>query len=157
MNGNVTIHQELLDKQVQTSLLASSQTSFNCIKTNFQMTEVEEQAHAILEALLNMPFSQCVPITRDFARLTTKPGIYAVRHRVEGLLYVGKAQDIKERFRGGHKAVTWSWLANYNHRDVAIATQTLDFAKWRALSSELERIILNLSDPPFNARIPMRD
>jgi len=121
------------------------------------MTEIEAQARIILEALIKADFSGCVPITREFAQLTTKPGIYAVRHRTEGLLYVGKAQDIKERFRGGHKSITWSWLADYDHRDVAIATFTLDFMQWRALSSELERIILNLSEPPFNARIPMRD
>lgn len=121
------------------------------------MTEIEVQARAILDALMNQPFSNCVPISRDFATLATKPGLYAVRHRTEGLLYVGKAQDIKERFRGGHKSITWSWIADYNYRDVAIATHTLDFMQWRALSSELERIILNISEPPFNARIPMRD
>ncbi|MEO0536819.1 MAG: GIY-YIG nuclease family protein [Cyanobacteria bacterium P01_A01_bin.123] len=96
-------------------------------------------------------------MTRDFAGLTSKPGLYAVRHRLEGLLYVGKAQDIKERFRGGHKSITWAWLADYNHRDVAIATYTLDFIQWRALSSDLEGIILNSTKPPFNVRIPTRD
>jgi GIY-YIG catalytic domain len=74
------------------------------------MTEIERQARMILDALVQRPFSGCVAITRDFADLTTKPGIYAVRHRTAGLLYVGKAQDVKERFRGGHKAITWSWL-----------------------------------------------
>nr|WP_255527383.1 GIY-YIG nuclease family protein [Trichocoleus sp. FACHB-46] len=89
--------------------------------------------------------------------MTTRPGIYAVRHRTEGLLYVGKAQDIKERFRGGHKSLIWAWLADYDHRDVAIATHAIDFMHWRSLSSELKRIILQASKPPFNARIPMRD
>lgn len=121
------------------------------------MAEVEAQARVILDSLMNVPFSECISISRDFADLTTKPEIYAVRHQSEGLLYVGKAQDIKERFRGGHKSITWSWLADYDHRDVAIATHTLDFLQWRALSSELERIILHLTEPPFNARIPMRD
>jgi excinuclease UvrABC nuclease subunit len=121
------------------------------------MTDAEAQAFTILDALTKVLFSECVPISRDFAEMTTRPGIYAVRHRTEGLLYVGKAQDIKERFRGGHKSLTWSWLADYDHRDVAIATHAIDFMQWRALSSELERIILQASKPPFNARIPMRD
>lgn len=121
------------------------------------MTNVETQAHTILESLIKTAFSECVPITREFAGLTTKPGIYAVRHRADGLLYIGKAQDVKERFRGGHKSITWSWLADYDHRDVAIAVHTLDFMQWRALSSELERTILNISEPPYNVRIPMRD
>lgn len=121
------------------------------------MTEVEAQAQAILTALLTVPFAECVPISQDFAGLTTVPGIYAVRHRTEGLLYVGKAQDFRHRFRNGHKAMTWAWLADYDHRDVAIVTHPLDFMQWRKLSSELERIILNISEPPFNARIPLRD
>ncbi len=121
------------------------------------MTEIESQAREILNFLVQLPFSDCVPISRDFAGLTSKPGIYAIRHRSAGLLYVGKAQDIKERFRGGHKAITWSWLADYNHRDVAIAICEIDYRQWRTLSSDLEGIILVWSKPPFNIRIPMRD
>lgn len=115
------------------------------------------QAQAILESLLNVPFADCAAISQNFVALPTCLGLYAVRHRVDGLLYIGKAQDIQQRFRGGHKALTWAWLADYDHRDVAIATHRLDFMQWRSLSSELERIILNLSEPPFNVRIPLRD
>jgi predicted GIY-YIG superfamily endonuclease len=121
------------------------------------MTEIEVQAREILNFLVQLPFSNCVRISRDFAELTTKPGIYAIRHRLEGLLYIGKAQDIKERFRGGHKAITWSWLEDYDHRDVAIAVREIDFRQWGRLSSDLESIILIWSKPPFNIRIPMRD
>lgn len=121
------------------------------------MNEIEGLARTILENLLSLPLAECAAISRDFADLTTKPGLYAVRHRHDGLLYVGKAQDIKERFKGGHKALTWSWLQDYAHHDVVIATYTLDFMQWRALSSDLERVILNLSEPPYNVRIPMRD
>jgi hypothetical protein len=53
--------------------------------------------------------------------------------------------------------LTWSWLADYNHRDVAIAICEIDYRQWRALSSDLEGIILVWSKPPFNIRIPMRD
>jgi excinuclease UvrABC nuclease subunit len=121
------------------------------------MTKIETQARLILNSLIEIPFSECNPITRSFEHLTTKPGIYAVRHKVDGLLYVGKTQDMKERFRGGHKALTWSWLADYDHRDVAIAVYSIDFLRWQALSSELERIILQITEPPFNARIPTRE
>jgi GIY-YIG catalytic domain len=75
---------------------------------NIAITELESQARTILNSLVQRPFSNCTPISRDFANLATKPGIYAIRHHQEGLLYIGKAQDIKERFRGGHKAITWS-------------------------------------------------
>jgi GIY-YIG catalytic domain len=121
------------------------------------MKEIEIQAREILNFLVKRPFPDCIPISRDFAGLTSKPGIYAIRHRSAGLLYVGKAQDIKERFRGGHKAIIWSWLEDYDYRDVAIAICEIDYQKWKALSSGLEGIILVWSKPPFNIRIPMRD
>jgi GIY-YIG catalytic domain len=121
------------------------------------MTEIEIQARKILDLLVQLPFPDCILISRDFAELTSKPGIYAIRHRSAGLLYVGKAQDIKERFRGGHKAITWSWLEDYDHRDVAISICEIDYRQWRTLSSGLEGIILVWSKPPFNIRIPMRD
>lgn len=65
------------------------------------MIEIEAQARAILDALVSVPFSKCIPISRDFTDLTAKLGLYAVRHRVDGLLYIRKAQDIKKRFRDG--------------------------------------------------------
>jgi GIY-YIG catalytic domain len=124
---------------------------------SYVMTELETQARQILDFLVQQPFAECISISRDFAGLSTKPSIYAIRHRSEGLLYIGKAQDVKERFRGGHKAVTWAWLADYNHRDVVISTHEIDYRQWRTLSSDLEGIILVWSKPPFNIRIPMRD
>jgi hypothetical protein len=42
------------------------------------MTDIEVQAHEILNFLVQLPFSECVPISRNFAELTTKPGIYAI-------------------------------------------------------------------------------
>ena len=120
------------------------------------MTEREIQARSILDFLAQLPFSECVPISRDFAELSAKPGVYGVRHRSEGLLYIGKAQDMKERFRGGHKAITWSWIADYDYREVAIATCPIDYMQWQGLSSEIEGIILRWSKPPFTIRIPIR-
>ncbi len=119
--------------------------------------DTEVQAREILSTLMALPFAECIPITKSFTELTTQPGIYAVRHRTEGLLYVGKTQDFKERFRGGHKALTWAWIEDYDHKNVGIATYTIDFMQWRRLSSELERLILQISEPPYNARIPTRD
>lgn len=121
------------------------------------MTEIEIQARAILTALIEVPFSKCIPIARDLTSLTPNPGIYAVRHQTDGLLYIGKAQDVRERFRGGHKALTWAWIADYHYREVAIALYVMDFLQWRTLSSELERLILQITEPPFNVRIPMRE
>jgi hypothetical protein len=54
------------------------------------MTEIELRGIEILNFLVQQPFINCVPISRNFAILSTKPGIYAVRHRseLEGIILV---------------------------------------------------------------------
>lgn len=85
------------------------------------MNELEAQARGLLQALLSVPFESCASITREFYDLPMMPGLYAVRHREYGLLYLGKAKKLRDRSRGGHKACTWSWLDDYEHKDVAIS------------------------------------
>jgi hypothetical protein len=62
------------------------------------LESTEQEALRILEVLLSTPFEQCYPVGREFVNLTTRHSLYAVRHQVEGLLYLGKAQNPKLRF-----------------------------------------------------------
>lgn len=121
------------------------------------MNELEEQAGELLEALVSLPFESCAPITRDFRSLPLSPGLYVVRHREQGLLYVGKAKKLRERFRGGHKACTWSWLDNYDYHDVGIAFVQLSMVDVLKLGDELESILIHATQPPYNAQYPSRD
>jgi len=118
---------------------------------------VEQEARKILEFLLSTPFEQCYPVGREFTNLTTRHSLYAVRHREEGLLYLGKAQNPKLRFTGGHKALVWCWLEGYEPIDVRIAVYPLDYAQWTQLSLSLESLMIRATEPPFNVKIPMRD
>jgi excinuclease UvrABC nuclease subunit len=120
------------------------------------LSELEEQASEMLQELLSMPFESCAPISRDFYDLPMMPGIYAVRHRHLGLLYLGKAKKLRDRFRGGHKACTWSWLDDYDNRDVAIAFARLTMLDVLKLGDELEGILIHATQPPYNARYPSR-
>ena len=47
-------------------------------------------ATEILNYLAFSDFDEAVEITREFASLPSRPGIYAVRHRSYGVLYIGK-------------------------------------------------------------------
>ncbi|HEY9905996.1 MAG TPA: hypothetical protein V6D18_00140 [Thermosynechococcaceae cyanobacterium] len=87
--------------------------------------------------LITTPFEHCHLVGRDYATLTTRHSLYAVRHRTVGLLYVGKPQNPKQRFTGEHKALVWCW--------------------WTQLSLDLEALIIRATQPPFNVKIPMRD
>ena len=76
--------------------------------------EIQNQAKSIFDSIAFTPFQQCQPLSRDFSDIPNRPGIYAVRHRVQGLLYIGKTKNLRSRFKGGHKAFLWAWLDQYN-------------------------------------------
>jgi GIY-YIG catalytic domain len=118
------------------------------------MTDSQQQAKVILDRLAFMPFEQCLAIDRQFNHFPARPGIYAIRHRIEGLLYLGKTNDLGTRFNGGHKAFTWAWLDLYHPADVRIAIAAL--GRWGnpALLSELEAMLLRAAEPPYNVKIP---
>ncbi|NEP56076.1 MAG: GIY-YIG nuclease family protein [Symploca sp. SIO2G7] len=119
--------------------------------------EIRAEALKILEALIATPFSDGITLSRDFSTLTTRHSIYAIRHRTKGLLYIGKSQNPKQRFAGGHKALVWCWFERYDPDDVRIATYSLSYRQWATLSLELENIIIQATKPPFNVKIPMRE
>lgn len=117
----------------------------------------ERQALNILNRLASTPFEQCIRLSKDFPELPMSSGIYAVKHRTLGILYIGKTRTLRDRFRGGHKALLWAFIEELHPTDVRIAIYPLDFMQWVQLSSELEALILQACDPPYNVRIPTRD
>jgi excinuclease UvrABC nuclease subunit len=117
-------------------------------------SELQAQARKILDAIALIPFKQCQPLTRNFASIPARPGIYAIRHRTDGLLYIGKTKSLRGRFSGGHKAFLWAWLDKYNDKDVRIAVQFISYWENPTLLLELEAIILRATEPPYNVQIP---
>lgn len=117
-------------------------------------SELQIQARRILDAIAFTPFEQCQPLSRDFSLIPARPGIYAIRHKNDGLLYIGKTKNLRGRFTGGHKAFLWAWLDKYEDRDVRIAVQLIPYWKNPALLLELEAIILRSTEPPYNVQIP---
>ncbi|NMF58530.1 GIY-YIG nuclease family protein [Pseudanabaena yagii] len=118
-------------------------------------SEIQEQAKSILDAIAFTLFEECQPLNRDFSNIPDRPGIYAIRHKYEGLLYIGKTKSLRSRFKGGHKAFLWAWLDKYNDKDVRIAVQIIPYSRNPALLLELEAIILRATEPPYNVQIPM--
>ena len=118
-------------------------------------SEIQKQAKSILDAIAFTPFNLCQFLNRDFSNIPDLPGIYAIRHKYEGLLYIGKTKSLRSRFKGGHKAFLWAWLDKYKDEDVRIAVQIIPYSKNPALLLELEAIILRATEPPYNVQIPM--
>jgi hypothetical protein len=117
-------------------------------------SDLQIQARRILDAIAFIPFEQCQPLTRGFESIPARPGIYAIRHRTDGLLYIGKTKSLRGRFSGGHKAFLWAWLDKYSDEDIRIAVQTISHWHNPALLLELEAIILRATEPPYNVQIP---
>lgn len=115
------------------------------------------EAKAILDALAFTPFAECLEVTRKFDQLPARPGIYAIRHREEGLLYLGKTNNLGTRFNGGHKAFTWAWLDLFHPSDVRIAIKVLDRWGKPGVLSEIESILLRATEPPYDAQIPLEN
>lgn len=117
-------------------------------------SELQAQARNILDEIAFTSFEQCQPLNREFRDIPARPGIYAIRHKTNGLLYIGKTKSLRGRFSGGHKAFLWAWLDKYNDEDVRIAVQVISHWGNPALLLELEAIILRATEPPYNAQIP---
>jgi len=92
-------------------------------------SELQAQARNILDAIAFTPFEQSQPLSREFGNILARPGIYAIRHKTDGLLYIGKTKGLHGRFSGGHKAFLWVWLDKYTDEDVRNAVQVI--SHWR--------------------------
>jgi excinuclease UvrABC nuclease subunit len=117
-------------------------------------TPLHQEARQILDSLAFTPFEHCQPLSHNFDGIPTHLGLYAFRHRTDGLLYIGKANNLRDRLRGGHKAFLWGWLDRYNPDDVRIAFVTIQQWQRPGLSYELETLILQATRPPYNVKIP---
>ncbi|WP_414619117.1 GIY-YIG nuclease family protein [Calothrix sp. CCY 0018] len=75
-------------------------------------SQLQIQAQRILDAIAFTPFEQCYPVSREFANIPARPGIYAVRHKTDGLLYIGKTKSLRGRFSGDTKLFCGHGLIN---------------------------------------------
>jgi excinuclease UvrABC nuclease subunit len=113
---------------------------------------VRGEAQRILEIFYSTPFNECHPLTREFSTLPARSGIYAFRHQAEGILYIGKAVNIRQRLRGGHKAFAWAFIDRLNPDDVRIVALALPYQSWlQAL--EIEALMIQIVKPCYNIRM----
>ncbi|WP_249068508.1 GIY-YIG nuclease family protein [Argonema antarcticum] len=114
--------------------------------------EIKTEAFRILRILTDTPFSECYPLTKYFYDLPNRLSIYAVRHKNEGILYIGKAGNVRSRFLGGHKALVWAYIERLDPDDVRIVTVALSY-EWRRLQLDLETVMIQTLKPRYNSKI----
>jgi excinuclease UvrABC nuclease subunit len=114
--------------------------------------EIKAEALRILQLLIHESFNDCAPLRKSFESLPNRMGIYAVRHRQQGVLYIGKAANLRYRFAGGHKALVWAFIDRLDPDDLRIAF-VLTSPQWRRSQLEIETLIIQAIKPRYNSRI----
>lgn len=107
----------------------------------------QKEAEAILDYLASIPFENCIVLSKEFRELSMNAGIYAVRHCTLGILYIGKTRTLRDRFRGGHKALLWAFIEELKPTDVRIATFALEF-------DSVDAVIIRARKPNYSSLRP---
>lgn len=117
------------------------------------MTEAELEAEAtrLLQILSQCPFQDCHVLSRDFATVSPRSGLYGFRQQ-QDILYIGKAVNVRQRLRGGHKALGWAFIDRLDPDTVRIATVPLGYQAWLD-ALELEARMIQKLRPRYNSRI----
>lgn len=139
------------------SSLNYTETAPKSISPMLDRTQIQTEADRILKVLQQTPFEDCQPLTKKFENFIKRPGIYAIKHQTQGILYIGISRNIQQRFRAGHQALVLAFLDKLEPDDVRVVmVKPLTYELSRLLS-ELEKIILRKAYPPYNARIPQEE
>jgi excinuclease UvrABC nuclease subunit len=115
----------------------------------------QTEALRTLKILSSIQFEGCFPLIQTFSNLPNRPGIYAIKHEAEGILYIGKAKNVRERFQSGHSALVLAFLERFDPDEIRIAVVTLS-PQWARAALALEEEILKTIQPRYNVRIPKR-
>lgn len=132
---------------------------FSCFLFSFLMRDrdwINAEADRLLRTLTTTAFSSGHPLTREFATVTPRPGIYAFIHRPTGILYIGKSKNIRQRLRGGHKALGWAFIDRLDPNDVRIIALPLGLEATRQ-SLDIEAKMIQITRPRYNVQIRNED
>ena len=117
------------------------------------MTELYRgEAQAILKNLSSMPFKDCYPLSRGCLDIPTCPGIYAIRHQDEGILYIGVAVKLRRRFKDGHKAFFWAFLDYCTPDEIRIAAELMGYQSFQR-AEDLETLMIRSARPRYDSLI----
>lgn len=101
---------------------------------------------------LSVDFDECFELLKDFRNLPNRPGIYAIRHRSE-ILYIGRSNNMRTRFQGGHKGLGWALMDGLKAQDIRIAAIPVEL-RWVRSLKLLETELLLVVKPSYNVQYP---
>jgi excinuclease UvrABC nuclease subunit len=114
------------------------------------------EAIQILEQLTHQPFDECFPLVVSLTSLPKRPGIYAIRHKEEGILYIGKSLNVRQRFMDGHKALYRCYVDRLAPEEIRIAVALIADEQRRRML-DLEARMIQMIKPRYNSIIRQRE
>lgn len=115
------------------------------------LTIAHKQVTQIIKLLNKIKFENCYEGTSNGKNLPSVPGLYAFKHQDGRVLYVGKSNNIRNRFRDGHSVFVELFFANYAATEVRIAIVPLtgDYLPYLEI---IEAIVIFTLAPEFNKK-----
>ena len=113
---------------------------------------LKAEARSVLEKLSSTPFEDLFALSRNFDPVSSNPGFYAFRHRLDGVLYIGISNNLRRRFRNGHKALSWAFVDRLSPDDVKIATVAMGQLTPQQVEW-IETRMIQTAQPRYNSRM----
>jgi excinuclease UvrABC nuclease subunit len=110
---------------------------------------VRSEAGRILDQFRSSPFESGHLLTRKLETVPARTGVYAFRHRIDGLLYIGKAANVQRRMRNGHKALGWAFVDRLDPDDVRIFVEVMGYRAWQS-ALDIEARMIQIARPGYN-------
>jgi excinuclease UvrABC nuclease subunit len=114
------------------------------------------EANQILEQLANQTFDECFPLLKSLSVLPKRAGIYAIRHREQGILYIGKSLDLRQRFMDGHKALYRCYIDRFEPETIRIVVVLMTDEQRRRML-DIEARMIQMTKPRYNSVIRQRE
>lgn len=110
-----------------------------------------KQVTQVVRLINRIPFEECYEGSPNGRNLPRVPGLYAFKHQAGQILYVGKSNNIRNRFRDGHSVFVDLFFAGYVSTEVRIAVVPLvgDYLPYLEV---IEAMVIFTLTPRFNKK-----
>lgn len=115
------------------------------------LTIARKKVTGVVQSFHRIQFPECYEGTPDGHNLPRVSGLYAFKHRDGRILYIGKSNNIRNRFRDGHDMFVKLFFAGYSPPEVRIAVAPLTGNDLPYLEV-VEAMVIFALTPEFNKK-----
>jgi hypothetical protein len=118
--------------------------------------QLRTECDRIIRLLNRTPFDKAIPLSTDFAGLTHDTGIYALKAEDGEILYCGKANSFRVRFKSGHQTLVTLFIRGVAPTSVRIICVPIT-AYYVPYLLSIEKQVIFTFQPRYNSNIPSID